>query len=218
MDILCVSDVHGDFETLKRITALAGDFDLVVVAGDLTNFYSSVAALHMIDELQAKAADIVIVPGNCDLNETSELYKGLGISLHGTGRVIGDVGFFGVGGSNRTPFNTPLEYEEEEITAMLEEGHEKVKDCGTKILVSHAPPVETVDKTSSGVNAGSRAVRDFLEETPVDLVICGHIHEAQGTGQIGKTTIINTGPAQEGYVKITIDDDTGKVTYEFMRY
>jgi Icc-related predicted phosphoesterase len=217
MDILCVSDIHGDFEAVKKIGEAAKNYDLVVIAGDLTNFYSHKVAMRMIEDLQADVPNLVIVPGNCDLNETSELYKGLGISLHGAGKVIEDVGFFGVGGSNVTPFNTPLEYEEDDIKSMLEEGYEKVKDCRVKILVSHAPPINTVDKTSSGMSVGSKGIRDFIEEEQVQLVICGHVHEAKGAEKVGDAEVVNTGPAQDGYVKVTVLPK-GKVSYEFLEF
>lgn len=215
MRILCISDLHGDFETLKKIVDITGDIDAIVVAGDFTNFSSARVALQMIEELKSRVQSLFIVPGNCEISETSDLYENLGISLHGFGRVIGDVGFFGVGGSNTTPFNTPLEYEEEEIREMLERGFGFVKDSKVKILISHPPPFETVDRTSSGVHAGSRAVKDFLNENKVDIVLCGHIHEAKGRFDLKQTKIVNTGPACYGYVVVNINMGE-EATIEFM--
>lgn len=217
MEILCASDLHGDFETLARICGAVRDFDALVIAGDLTNFSSAKIAMHMVGELRPNVEDLLMVPGNCELEESLRLYSDLGISLHGVGRVIGDVGFFGVGGSNITPFNTPLEFGEDNIRRFLNAGYEDVKDSKTKILVSHAPPFEAVDKTPLGVSVGCRAVRDFVEDSDVRLVLCGHIHEAKGEGKIGETEVVNTGPAQDGYVKVTIDDK-GELSYEFLKY
>jgi Icc-related predicted phosphoesterase len=215
MKILATSDLHGDFETLKQLVEVVRDYDAVIIGGDFTNFSSARVAMHMVGEIESNVKNLFIVPGNCDLEETSDLYSELGISLHGTGKIVDGIGFFGVGGSNITPFNTPLEYEEEEIKQMLEEGYEKIRDATIKILVSHTPPKGSVDQTSAGINAGSKAVRDFLKDHEVDLVICGHIHEAKGVGKEGAADVVNTGPTSYGYVSVTVKGDD-KVTCEFL--
>ncbi len=131
--------------------------------------------------------------------------------------MIDDVGFFGLGGSNITPFNTPLEFGEEEILEALERGYEEVKGCRVKILISHTPPHNTVDATPAGVRAGSPALREFLEKKDVNLVICGHVHEARGEERIGDTLVVNTGPAQNGFVKVVVDEN-GDVSCEFQKF
>jgi Icc-related predicted phosphoesterase len=214
MKILATSDLHGDFETLNKLGDVVRDYDAVIIAGDFTNFSSAKLAMHMVGEIESIVKNLFIVPGNCDLEETSDLYSELGISLHSTGKIVDGIGFFGAGGSNITPFNTPLEYDEDDIKKMLEEGYEEVREAKIKILVSHSPPKGTVDQTSGGINAGSIAVRDFLKENKVSLVICGHIHEAKGVGKVGRADVVNTGPTSYGYVSINIDADD-KVTCEF---
>jgi Icc-related predicted phosphoesterase len=215
MKILCTSDLHGDFATLNKLCDMARGFDLVVVAGDLTNFSSPKVAEQIVGDLQGCVKALLVVPGNCDLPETAEAYKKFGISLHGEGMTLGDVGFFGVGGSNKTPFNTPLEYTENEIKDLLEEGYEDVKDAKIKVLVTHSPPYETVDKTSSGISVGSKAVREFINNHKVDFVVCGHVHECRGVENLGDTVIVNTGPACYSYLDVRIDEK-GKVSHEFI--
>jgi Icc-related predicted phosphoesterase len=217
MKILCTSDLHGDFETLKHLSDAATDFDAVVVAGDLTNFTSSKVAMQMIGEITSNVKNFLIVPGNCDLQETADLYSDLGISLHGKGKVIGEIGFFGVGGSNITPFKTPLEYSEDYILEKLKEGYESVKDAKIKVLVSHAPPHESLDKTSKGHSVGSKAVSEFLNENMVDLVICGHVHEGKGSTKVGETVVINTGPTYYGYANVKIAGDR-KISFKFAEF
>jgi Icc-related predicted phosphoesterase len=171
----------------------------------------------MVAEIESNANNFLIVPGNCDLPETSALFEHLGVSIHGIGRIIGEVGFFGVGGSNITPFNTPLEFQEHEIKNILKSGYDLVKEARVKILVSHAPPINTLDKTSKGYSGGSKAVREFVEENDIDLVVCGHIHECRGSTKIGKTQVINTGPARMGYVELIALED-GTISYEFQTF
>jgi Icc-related predicted phosphoesterase len=217
MEALCISDLHGDFETLKKVSEAAKDFETIVVAGDFTHFSSANVAEHMLKSLIGNVKNLVIVPGNCDLEKTSELYNDLGINLHGAGVFIEDIGFFGLGGSNITPFNTAFEIMDDEITSILERGYQKVKDSKFKVLVSHAPPFGTVDKTSSGTRAGSKAIKEFLESNEVDLVICGHVHEGRGSAKLGKTLVINTGPARGGYLKLSINKE-GNISHEFIEF
>jgi Icc-related predicted phosphoesterase len=196
---------------------LAGSFDLMLIAGDITNFSSQKVARQIVGEIQECAKNLLVVPGNCDLPETLEVYMEMGVSLHGKGRILWDIGFFGVGGSNKTPFNTPLEYTEDEIKELLEEGYKDVKDAKVRVLVSHSPPHEIVDKTSSGISVGSMAVREFLNDHKVDFVVCGHVHESRGVESLGGTVIVNTGPACYGYLSLTIDEK-GKVSHEFVDF
>ncbi len=62
--------------------------------------------------------------------------------------------------------------------------------------------------TNSKQYAGSTGVRSFLEQHPVDLCICGHIHEAAGISNIGECKILNPGSFSSGnYAEIYIDKD-----------
>ena len=40
---------------------------------------------------------------------------------------------------------------------------------------------------------GSRAVRNFIEETQPLLAICGHVHEGRGSTKLGATVCVNPG-------------------------
>jgi hypothetical protein len=49
-------------------------------------------------------------------------------------------------------------------------------------------------------------VRSFIEERQPDVVVCGHIHEARGMDRLGKSVLVNCGPAGKGYyVSLVID-------------
>ena len=209
MRIIAFSDLHGDLQSLTKITGVLQEFDLLLVAGDFTNFASAKVTGHMITLIAETGIPALYVAGNCDLVETVELYRSLDISLHGEGKIVNGVGFFGVGGSNPTPFNTPLEYSESDIRGMLNSGYREVKDANITVLVSHPPPKGVCDKTAGGVNAGSLAVKEFLQSHEVDLVVCGHIHEAGGIEKIRGTAVVNTGPACNSYASIDISKEQG---------
>lgn len=213
MRLICISDLHGrsgKIEGLRDVSA-----DLIVVSGDITDFGGKDRARAILEDL-LKINNVVGVPGNCDRLDVNEALVEAEADLHSRGRVLGGIGFFGVGGSNATPFHTPQEYSEEEIEAFLVRAYEEVKDREVKVLVSHAPPYNTkVDETSAGRHAGSTKVREFVERHQPNLVICGHIHEAKGVDKIGESVIINAGPLHMGYVTVNIGK---KIDFEFVGF
>ena len=63
------------------------------------------------------------------------------------------------------------------------------------VLVCHAPPHGTeLDRIRSGLHAGSKSVREFIEKQQPVYFFCGHIHEAEGVEiAMGKTRARNVG-------------------------
>ena len=102
----------------------------------------------------------------------------------------------GLGYSTPTPFDTPGEYSEEEMAARLE----KFAARKPLVLICHAPPLDTdLDRIRTGLHAGSRAVREFIEKHQPAYFFCGHIHEAEGVViQMGATRAQNVG--KKGYL------------------
>ncbi len=202
MRILALSDMHGNFSKIASILGKAGEVDMILVAGDITNFGPEDKAKELFNLLADKT--VLAVPGNCDPKGVLNVIEASGaISLHNSSFKSGDVTFIGLGGSNPTPFNTPFEHSEEEIRVMLRELLLRTPRTSRMVLLSHAPPRDTLDGTANG-NVGSEAIREMLSK--VDLVVCGHIHEARGVKRVGNTTIINPGKASSGCaVTITIN-------------
>jgi hypothetical protein len=208
MELICLSDLHGRIDILERMRKAAGDADVLIVAGDITNFGKRGAAEEIVEKLLKINDTLLAVPGNCDTPEVNDVLEEYGVSIHGKGALINGVAFFGLGGSGVTPFSTPQEYREEKLEELLRMGYERVKMHAPKVLVSHSPPLGTkADLTGSGIHAGSSAVKSFIEGHRVSLVVCGHIHEARGTDAIGDTWIVNPGPAHMGYARISLGDE-----------
>lgn len=215
MDLICISDLHGRIDVLDRISGAAGEADILVVAGDITNFGKREAAEEMVGRLLSINPNLLAVPGNCDTPEVNDVLEEHGIGIHGKGTVKHGAAFFGLGGSGVTPFGTPQEYREGKLGELLMRGYEHVEKHAPKVLVSHSPPLGTrADLTGSGLHVGSSAVRSFIEAHPVDLVVCGHIHEARGKDSLGDTWIVNPGPAHMGYARISLGD---RVRIDFVR-
>lgn len=202
MKILAFTDIHGAYNKVEEILRKE-PADVVVIGGDLTTVGSMKEAENAIRSFQSLRQVLLCVAGNMDLSEHDSLFERMGISINGRGKVIGDVGFFGVSGGPKSLLHTPYEISEEEIAKRARDGFADVQHCKVKIFVPHAPPYGTkVDIVHSGIHAGSTAVRDFIEDHKPDVVICGHIHEARGKDKIEKTLIVNCGPAGSGHYVI----------------
>jgi Icc-related predicted phosphoesterase len=124
-------------------------------------------------------------------------------------RQVGPHEMVSFGYSNRTPWKTPRELDEDEIYERLKRLTDQLEEPGRAIFNIHVPPYESsldtayeVDEnleyvTKGGrpheVPTGSRAVRQIIEETQPLLSLHGHIHESKGVTRIGRTVAINPG-------------------------
>jgi uncharacterized protein len=165
------------------------------------------------EKLAGTGIRAIVMPGNDDgwyvddvLGESAEV-------MNSDGRVIdaGEFQVLGFGPSNRTPWNTTRELDEDEITTRLDALERQVDPNKPLIVATHAPPfgshlddapklrddfsVVTAGGEPLMVPVGSTAVRAFLERTQPMLALHGHIHESRGVAKIGKTIAINPGSA-----------------------
>lgn len=113
------------------------------------------------------------------------------------------------GYTNRTPWNTPREQDEDVIAAHIEQMAARLERPETAVFNLHPPPHGTkldlaprLDEhlsvvTSAGAtvmdHVGSHAVADALHRHQPLLSLHGHIHESAGQIRIGRTTAINPG-------------------------
>ena len=116
--------------------------------------------------------------------------------LHGAQINLGTVTIVGIGGSNPTPFNTPFELTDKQIDDLLHQGMAKMERTVHNVLVSHAPPFDTLDLIN-GEHVGSKSIRRHIKD--FDLVCCAHIHEQRGVKEVDGVKIVNPGPAMDGY-------------------
>ncbi len=202
MKITALTDIHGAYELANEIIKKESP-DILIIAGDLTTVGTVKEVQTAIAHFKTLTKQIFCISGNMDLPQHDKLYEQLGVSLNGKGLIYNSIGFFGVSASTHSSLKTPYEISENEITNLLFAGYQQIVKSKTKILVSHAPPFGTkVDITHSGLHVGSMAIRDFIEETKPDVVICGHIHEARGQDVIEKSKIVNCGQASNGYYAV----------------
>ena len=197
MKLLIFSDIHGDLRSLERIAGQPAD--IYIAAGDLSNFGRALDRCGEV--LQPLGERLWVLPGNhetCD--ETRAFCERFGfVDFHRRVRALpsatGVTQWAGLGYSNITPFNTPGEYSEDEISKAL-----NVFD-GVKplYLVVHFPPLgTTLDEFAPGKHAGSPTLRIWVERAQPVYLFCGHIHECAGrSDRIGTTQCFNVG--KQGY-------------------
>lgn len=205
MRLLVVTDFHNRYEKVPEIIKKAGKVDGTLLAGDLTEFGPTENAKKLLGMLPKP---ILAVPGNCDPKDMAQFLKAEGVGLHEGKKKLDNVTFIGIGGSNPTPFETPLEYSEEEIKGMLERLLKDVK--WPAILISHAPPKGFQDRIPNGVHVGSEAIAQLAPK--FKAIVCGHIHEDRGISKTGDTIVVNPGMAAIGNAAILEIDVNGNVS------
>jgi len=190
-----------------------------VIAGDITSSRTRAEAADVIACVEQYSTRILAVHGNWDRIEVKDFLEEKGYSLHGKGRMIERIGFFGLGGSSPTPIHTATEYTEEEIVLTLQAGYEQVRKAQQTVLISHVPPRGVRDRSFVfGLRGGSHSVKAFLEVNPITLCLCGHIHEAAGIERFRDTIVANSGSFKKGhYLTIEIGQNLvvtrGRVEY-----
>ena len=191
-DVLLIADLHGQFGKIDSFLEL--NPEAVFIAGDITNM----GPVDAVDDVLSRIdVPCFAVPGNCDPREIIEtLEHSDTVCLHGSSINLGKMTLVGVGGSNPTPFNTPFELTDKQIDDVLHSAMKKMEKATHNILLSHAPPFETLDKPA-GDHVGSHSIRKHMKS--FDLVCCAHIHEARGIMEVDGVRIVNPGPAMDGH-------------------
>ena len=117
-----------------------------------------------------------------------------------------------LGWSNRTPWDTPRECDEDGIATKLAPLTSQVQTPSSCIFNVHVPPFDSnldiapkLDTTTNPpkpiveggqqvlIPVGSTVVRSTIEAMQPLLMLCGHIHEAKNASQIKRTMCINPG-------------------------
>ena len=194
MKLLVFSDIHNDTRALERLMAIEADY--YFAAGDLVSWARGLDRCGEI--MRRRAPNVYVLPGNHESHsQIANLCAKYGFhDFHEQSIEAGGYHIAGLGYSNPTPFNTPGEYSEPELARRLA----PFAALKPLVLICHCPPHgTTLDRVRLGLHAGSRSVRQFIEEHQPEYFFCGHIHEAAGvSAQLGKTRAVNTGP--QGYL------------------
>ena len=204
MRILSAGDLHGDSGLAKKLAEKAAKekVDLVILCGDLTE--GDEKTDNLIGPFLKQGKKVVLVPGNHESVATADfLSKVYGVkNLHGYGIKIFDpnpkisskekkyVGLFGCSGVNLGIHQVA----DKEAYDMLVKGHHYVKDADVRIMVSHVHPAGSKMEKFTQFFEGSKALRRVIDKFQPDIMLCSHVHEAEGLEEkIGKTRVMNVG-------------------------
>ena len=229
MRILMVSDLHYTLKQLDWVTAVAGDFDLVVVAGDHLNIASPVdpdaqiaVVLEYLARMAARDSTVIACSGNHDLNarndhgeraaEWLDSARDAGVLVDGGSLERDDVVMTSArGGTGRGP--------RDDVGRQFADDAEMVGDR-LWIWVYHAPPDASPTSWTGRRHYGDEDLVKWIEQYRPAIVLCGHVHEspfkADGNwiDRIGTTLVFNAG-RQRGPIptRIELDTETGSAAW-----
>lgn len=187
MRIYAVADIHGRSDKIALIinNTLQLNPDVLVVAGDITNYTGSAAILAQLNDIPVP---VLAVRGNTDLSRVESLLEYFpNISpLHLKRVTIGSTSFVGINGCIPIPFSSRICLNQLQVI-------EKLKSLikSNSVLVAHPPPWGTLDEVFGRFHAGCRSLTKVIKMCRPMIMICGHIHESPGSVFIEKTLVIN---------------------------
>jgi len=208
MKILSAGDLHGDSGIARKLAdkAVKENVDLVILCGDLT--HGEEKTDNLIGPFVKQGKRVLLIPGNHESVATADfLAKVYGVkNIHGYGIKLFDpqdhkesgknskdkkyVGLFGCSGVNLGIHQIT----DKEAYDLLMKGHHYVQDANVKIMVSHVHPSGTKMEKFTQFFEGSKAIRRAIDKLQPDIMLCSHVHEAEGLEEkIGKTRVINVG-------------------------
>lgn len=169
--------------------------------------------MHLAEErLKGTGISCYISPGNDDILEIDEVLNSSSYVVNPEEKVVSiddQHEMITLGYTNRTPWNSPREVDEDVLEQKIESMASKLKNPANAIWNIHVPPIDTpIDQApkldaslrpvfSGGhlamVSAGSKATRRTIEKYQPLIGLHGHIHESRGVVKIGRTMCFNPG-------------------------
>jgi len=192
LKILAAGDIHGDTDLAKKLAERAEKehVDLVILCGDLTMFDRSTD--NIMKPFVQKHQKVLLIPGNHESVATADFlaeFYGLK-NIHGYSVKYKDVGIFGAGGANIGID----QLSEKELYDLLKKGFDKIKYLKKKIMVTHVHPSKTLMEKFTSIFPGSDGVKRAVDKLKPDILLCSHVHEAEGIEEmVGKTKVVNVG-------------------------
>lgn len=195
MKILAAGDIHGDRKLAEALakTAEREKVDVVVLCGDLIASEENTAGI--IGPFVKKNQKVILIPGNHETIATTDFLAELygATNLHGYSMQLGkqkELGLFGCGLANIGQFGL----KEQEIYDILKKGYSYIKKSKKKIMITHVHPSGTLMERLSSFVPGSSGVKKAIQQLKPDILLCSHVHEAEGIEEkIGSTLVINVG-------------------------
>lgn len=165
-------------------------------------------------KLDGTGMKVYCSPGNDDMDEVDDIVRASRNVLLVEGQITHldeHHEMISSGWSNRTPWNTHREEDEEQLKVRYEAMIRELKDPHNAIFNIHVPPhnskLDEAPELDEDLRpkmagqalkaVGSTALRSAIEKSRPLLGLHGHIHEGRGATRIGKTLCINPGSMYE---------------------
>ena len=226
--------------TIEEINVLKGD---PAGVSDLFRKLISATMTQWIELAEERLAgtpiQCVIAPGNDDPFFIDDVLGSSRVVVNPDSRLVelpGGFPMISVGYSNRTPWDSPRELDEDDLGALIDAEAAKLADPARAIFNLHVPPKDTpidqavaLDEEFRPVmrggspyitGVGSSAVRDAIARYKPMLSLHGHIHESRGEARIGKSLALNPGSEySEGVLRgviVTLSQKKGVRGYQLV--
>jgi len=200
MKIVAFSDwrVQKISDVFNFVQDLEDPVDFILYGGDDIGRFNE-EGVNYFTELSeyTKQKKVLVVIGNDDFPIIKEVLESKNVhDLHEKPFVFADFAFIGLEASTSGP--AIVKHSEKVVRKHLQKQYDQVE--GKKLIVlSHTPPhgvldlgirFAELDKDSHHI--GSTALRDFIQQNKVDVVLCGHCHSHGGlSARFGDTIIVN---------------------------
>lgn len=179
--------------------------------------------------LARSGVECFAISGNDDPYEVDSVFEG-SQHIHLINQRLVDFGEWQICGypiSNRTPWDSPREQDEDDIAADLARLCNPSKILFDRLIMNvHVPPYgigldfaaeltddlrpKLVGGMESSIPVGSHAVKDFIERYQPLLGLHGHVHESKSVARIDRTLCVNPGSRyNEGSLQAAIIEIDG---------
>lgn len=227
MQVLLVADLHYALKQYDWLIDVAGDYESVVIAGDLLEISCIVPKEAQIVVVQdylrrlATVTRLLVCSGNHDLDREGpggERIAGW-LSDARLGAVTGDGAAVTIDG---TLVSSVPWWEGPETQARIAEqlARDAARRTGRWIWLYHAPPCDSPVSWGGSRSYGDTLLNGLIETHAPDLVLSGHVHQAPFVGggswvdRIGTTWVFNMGQ-QPGPAPahVVIDTEAGEAAW-----
>lgn len=192
MKILAFIDLHSDVKSLRRVLEKSSGVDLVIGAGDLSDWGKDIRKILLYFKKIDKP--FLVIHGNHeDETDLKNICSDLKFPsyIHKKQYELNGYTFIGYGGGG-------FSLEDKEFERFYKSL--KIKKDSKVVFITHGPPYGTkCDYLQRCGFTGCRSYNKMIKELKPILHICGHIHENSSCkDKIGSTTVMN--PGKEGKI------------------
>jgi len=158
------------------------------------------------EKLKDSKAKIFMAPGNDDPMEMDAILESSKVMKSAAMKNLEVLGYemITIAHTSPTPWDTPREWSEEEMTKNIDKLAGTIKNMERAIFNFHDPPYGTIldyapklkdMRQSAGEteHVGSTAVSEAIKKYQPFLGLHGHIHESRAAQKIGRTFCVNPG-------------------------